>query len=117
LHLHPGVERAEAERLIATLTAAQRAVASGQAWFHLSAGAPAAYRENAVGAREHFLALDWRDLRVIAPLDAGIAYSRGYRLSVVPAKPGNLYWEVRIVLSASGDIERIDMAYGPLPPF
>lgn len=117
VQLRPGIEQAEAERLVAKLIAAQEAVADGTAYFTLMAGAPAAYEANATAPRDSFLALDWGDLRFVEPMDTGSSYRKGYRMSVMPNGLGKLYWDVRVTLGAEGEIDHIEMFYGPPAPF
>jgi len=117
LHLRDGIERAEADRVVATLVAAQNALAGGEGLFHLLAGAPASYPANAASPRASFLALDWKDLRFVQRLDSGSERRKGYRLSVMPDGLGQLYWDVRVTLEASGAVERVEMFYGPPAPF
>lgn len=102
---------------MATLRAAQQGVRDGTAFFPLLAGAPASYEVNGTGPRDSFLTLEWRHLRFAELLETGNPYSRGYRLSVMPDGLGQLYWDVRVVLTADGGIGRVEMLYGPPAPF
>jgi hypothetical protein len=117
LHLRDGIERAEADGVVAKLVAAQHSLTEGQAYFHLLAGAPASYPANSSSPRESFLALDWSDLRFVQRMETGSERRRGYRLSVMPDGLGQLYWDVRVTLEVSGAIERVEMFYGPPAPF
>lgn len=117
LHLRGDIERAEVDRVVAALVAAQNTLARGEGFFHLLAGAPASYPANIASPRASFLALDWNDLRFVERLDTGSERRKGYRLSVMPNGLGQLYWDVRVTLEVSGAVERVEMFYGPPAPF
>ncbi|QYU69204.1 hypothetical protein J4558_03405 [Leptolyngbya sp. 15MV] len=115
--MRDGIERAEADGVVAALVAAQKSLAGGEGYFHLLAGAPASYPANATSPRDSFLSLDWEDLRFVERLDTGSERRKGYRLSVMPDGLGQLYWDVRVTLEVSGAVERVEMFYGPPAPF
>lgn len=118
IHLRDGIDRAEADGVVARLAAAQQALAGGEAaYFHLLAGAPASYPANASSPRDSFLALDWSDVRFVERMGTASERRKGYRLSVMPDGLGQLYWDVRVTLAVSGAIERVELFYGPPAPF
>ena len=117
VHLHDGIERAEAQALIERLAAGQRSLSDGTAYFDLLSGAPASYSTNEISPRDAFLALDWSDVRFVKRFETGNRFQKGYRLSVMPEGLGQLFWEVTVILGAEGDLERVEMYYRPPAPF
>ena len=112
-----GVNRAEAEAIVAQLERAQASLrAGGKPPFDLLSGAPSYYASANIGPRDAFLALDFDKTLWVYEADKG-NFTRAYRLEVLPDGFGGLVWDVRVWLRTSGDFERIELLNRPPNPF
>ena len=113
-----GIGEDDAAHLVAELKEAQAALASGGTpSFALLSGAPSYYDAARISPRDAFLALDWGKTLTIAAMKPERPSWAGYRLSVMPDGLGRLFWDVRVWRNGSGNLERIELFYGPPPPF
>lgn len=113
-----GLTQAEASALIKKLQEAQAGLARGEKiYFDLLAGAPAAYDMTTVSPRKAFLDMAFEKPANIERVNTGNPLWKPHRLEYWPMGPGQLVWDVEVVLGFNGNIERVEMFYRPPHPF
>lgn len=113
-----GLTAAEAAALIAKVTDAQSKVKSDEpVFFELLSGAPASYPMTRVSPREAFLRLPLARTFSVERKASDNKLRQPYRLIILPGGPGQLMWDVEVILGTNGQIERIEMLYRPPAPF
>lgn len=112
-----GLGSVEAEALIAKLDQLQRRLRGGEAvFFQLLSGAPASYPMTTVSPREAFLQLSFEGTASIERVPASNPLWQPFKLVITPNGPGQLMWDVEVVLGINGQVERVEMFYRPPPP-
>ena len=113
-----GVTAAEADAVLAKLTAAQRRVQAGEFQpFELLSGSIASYEMTKRSPREAFLGTPFDKVWQVRRDPAGDRYRQLYRLAYAPDGLGKLAWDIEVAVGGSGDIERVTMIFKPPPPF
>jgi len=113
-----GIGAAEADALIRTLRELQSRLRRGdQLTFELLSGALASYPMTRVPPREAFLALSFDDLLSIERVATSNRLWQPHRFVFTPNPPGQLVWDVEVVIGINGNVERVEMTYRPPPPF
>lgn len=113
-----GLSAEEAAELIERLGAAQQALRrNAPVNFELLSGAPASYPMVRTSPRDAFLAVDFTDPFGVERLPPLNSNRNPYRLTLLPNGPGNLLWDVEVVLDGAGAIARVEMLYRPPHPF
>jgi hypothetical protein len=112
------ISPAEANRLISRLQELQRQLRAGEELsFELLSGAPASYPMTDVSPRQAFLQMVFdRPFRVERARASGPLW-RPFRMVLLPNGPGQLIWEVEVVLGANDRVERVQMIYRPPAPY
>lgn len=108
----------ESEALIATVIAAQNKLREGETLhFRLLSGAPASYPTTLMSPREAFLGADFSRPFSIEPRPSSTPLWRPYRVILTPDGPGELLWEVEVVLGGQDRLEQVQMLQRPPHPF
>ena len=113
-----GLNAEEASALIARLEYAQRQLRAGEfQGFELLAGSIASYDATEIPPRDAFLQVPFNEVWSITRVRTDNRLWQPYRLSYSPNGPGQLYWDIEVVLGFNGDLERVLMIYKPPAPF
>lgn len=112
-----GLDAAQANALIGRLQDAQRRLSAGeQLFFELLAGAPASYPMTEMPPRRAFLDMAFERAVIIERVPTSNRLWQPYRLVIASNGPGQLIWDIEVVLGFGDDIERVTMIYRPPPP-
>jgi hypothetical protein len=112
-----GLTAAEAAALVEQLGDLQRRLRSGeQVVFTLLSGAPASWPMTRMAPRESFLGLRFGNAFSIERVRTDNPLWQPFRIVIVE-RPGQPIWNVEVVRGVNGNVERVEMAYEPAPPF
>ena len=110
-----GLSTSEATEVIGALKAAQAKLRAGEKpYFILLSGAAATNPMADVSPRDAFLGLPFDQVFRIKRLRAG---ARLWEVTVTPNGLGQQMWDIEVTTGWDGKIERVEMEYGPPPPF
>jgi hypothetical protein len=113
-----GLGAEEATALIAKLEEAQRRLRAGELQtFELLAGSMASSETTKVSPRDAFLQVPFKRVWNIERVQTDNRLWQPHRLAYAPNGPGQLYWDIEVVLGSEGEIERVLMIYKPRAPF
>jgi hypothetical protein len=108
----------EAVALIEQLKDAQSKVRAGQKiYFELFSGAPALDPMTKVSPRNAFLNMPFEKAFIIRRVETGNRLWQPYKIAVRPTGPGGSIWDIEAVRGFSGEIQQVQLRYGPPPPF
>jgi len=110
-----GLSVIEAIEVIDALKAAQTKLSAGEKpYFILLSGAAATNPMAEVSPHDAFLGLSLDHVFRIRRLQAG---ARLWEVTVTPNGVGQAMWDIEVTTGTDGNIERVEMEYGPPPPF
>ena len=113
-----GLSADEAITLIAKLQDAQSKLrAGGFQSFELLSGSIAAYDTTQVSPRDAFLRVSFEKVWEIERILTENRSWQPFKLTYAPSGLGQLYWDIEVVLGASGELERVAMTDRPPAPF
>ncbi|HEX8444130.1 MAG TPA: hypothetical protein VF631_10845 [Allosphingosinicella sp.] len=70
-----------------------------------------------VSPRDAFLQVPFKRVWNIERVQTDNRLWQPHRLAYAPNGPGQLYWDIEVVLGSEGEIERVLMIYKPRAPF
>jgi hypothetical protein len=113
-----GLSSQDAADLIAKLEDAQRRLKAGEFQsFELLAGSIASYDKTKVSPRNAFLGVAFSSVWEVKRVRADNELWQPYKLAYAPDGLGKRYWDIEIMLSFEGKIERVTMTYKPPASF
>jgi hypothetical protein len=109
-----GLSSQDAADLIAKLEDAQRRLKAGEFQsFELLAGSIASYDKTKVSPRNAFLGVAFSSVWEVKRVRADNELWQPYKLAYAPDGLGKRYWDIEIMLSFEGKIERVTMTKPP----
>lgn len=113
-----GLNAGEASALVAKLSEAQIKLRAGEFQsFELISGSIAGYDMVKVSPRDAFLQVSFQQVWQIERVPTDNRLWQPFKLAYAPDGLGQLYWDIEVVLGASGQLERVTMIYKPPAPF
>lgn len=109
---------AEAVALIDQLEDAQKKLRSGEKLaFELFSGAPVLDPMTKVPPRDAFLKMPFEKAFIIRRVETDNRLWQLYKIAVKPTGSVGSIWDIEAVRGFSGEIQQVQMRYGPPPPF
>jgi hypothetical protein len=113
-----GLNAGEASALVVKLSEAQNKLRAGEFQsFELMSGSIAGYDMIKVSPRDAFLQVSFQQVWEIERVPTDNRLWQPFKLAYAPDGLGQLYWDIEVVLGASGQLERVTMIYKPPAPF
>jgi hypothetical protein len=114
------IERAEAASVLQLLAKTQDDLRTGTEPpfpYDLSSGSVVLYDEVAVAPRDAFLALDLDKVALVQPDRNVNSVLKVYDITVSAGRQDSRIWKVRMWVNGGGNVEKIDLHFGPPAPF